>query len=363
MTAHTLTYLAAIGGMLASAANAHMIMAKPVPYGVSTLNNSPLVADYPCKQRAGVYDMTTMNDMAVGVPQTLSFTGSATHGGGTCQISVSLDPKPSAQSVFKIIHSIEGNCPGHDAGNGAPDTFQFKIPEGFPNGEFALAWTWFNKVGNREMYMNCAPINVTGGSDNHDLYNTLPDVQLANIPQTTCTTANDVAILPNPGKSLQRLGDGPFVNMIGDCGTPSHPAPGTAAGNDGKPIPGDPEPESSDAPSPSTSAPASSSTASVIPMPSEAPAAQPTQSPVPANFPTPDNGTTAGSSCGKDGTLVCNDAGDQFGLCNFGKVVFQPVAPGTQCKDGKITRAKRDRVGRGIAGRVKYVIRPVRPME
>ena len=71
--------------MLASASvgSMHMIMKTPVPFGKDSLNNSPLDAsgsDYPCKQRPGVYDKGSAdNKMAIGQPQTLSFTGSATH--------------------------------------------------------------------------------------------------------------------------------------------------------------------------------------------------------------------------------------------------------------------------------------------
>jgi hypothetical protein len=34
---------------------------------------------------------------------------------------------------------------------------------------------------------------------------------------------------------------------------------------------------------------------------------------------------------------VCNGE-TQFGLCNWGAVVWQPVAAGTKCRDGKIAR-------------------------
>ncbi|EOD43831.1 putative dna-directed rna polymerase protein [Neofusicoccum parvum UCRNP2] len=354
MSACTVSRVAIIGALLASAANAHMIMAQPVPFGVSTLNNSPLGVDYPCKQRSGVYDITTMNHMKVGAPQTLSFTGTAIHGGGSCQLSVSLDKNPTAKSVFKVIHTIEGDCPGANA----PETFQFKIPDGFPNGEFALAWTWFNKanpsqIGNREMYMNCAPITVTGGADNHDVYNKLPDMALANIPSTTCKTVdNSVPIIPNPGDSVVHRGAGPFEKMLGDCGgTPTTGGPSMGGGGSGggesspsKPVPGS-FPETDPSPSP-----APSFTTSIA---SSAPAAAPTQPPV--DTPAPDgNGTAAGGACGADGTLVCNGPA-HFGICSFGKVVWQPVAAGTQCKDGKIGFAKRDGVVRGIAGRVNYV--------
>lgn len=42
-----------------------------------------------------------------------------------------------------------------------------------------------------------------------------------------------------------------------------------------------------------------------------------------------------GRVCPKDGALVCNGP-NEFGLCNFGQVVWQPVAPGTACKNDGI---------------------------
>ncbi|KAK8188897.1 uncharacterized protein BKA78DRAFT_318222 [Phyllosticta capitalensis] len=49
--------------------------------------------------------------------------------------------------------------------------------------------------------------------------------------------------------------------------------------------------------------------------------------------------TTASSSpCNSDGKLFCNGEG-MFGLCNWGVVTWQMVAPGTKCMDGAITWA------------------------
>ena len=44
---------------------------------------------------------------------------------------------------------------------------------------------------------------------------------------------------------------------------------------------------------------------------------------------------STGTSCSPNGAVVCNGP-HEFGLCNWGKVVFQPVAAGTACHDGMI---------------------------
>ena len=73
---------------LAILANAHMKMNTLVPYGKSTLNNSPLLksgADFPCKLRPDVYVVEeALNVYALGSTNPLRFTGQAVYGGGSC---------------------------------------------------------------------------------------------------------------------------------------------------------------------------------------------------------------------------------------------------------------------------------------
>jgi len=60
--------------------------------------------------------------------------------------------------------------------------------------------------------------------------------------------------------------------------------------------------------------------------------------PYPTAVPVPRPGGDK-SKCPIDGQLVCNGP-SQWGLCNWGKVQFQPVAAGTQCLDGEIVFAQ-----------------------
>ena len=62
--------------------------------------------------------------------------GSATHGGGSCQLSMSFD----GGSEFKVIKSIEGGCP-------EKKEYSFTIPRELGNGlkkttTGLFAWTW-----------------------------------------------------------------------------------------------------------------------------------------------------------------------------------------------------------------------------
>ncbi|KXT03419.1 hypothetical protein AC578_1578 [Pseudocercospora eumusae] len=229
----TAFFTAAACGLFASGVNAHMVIRNPVPYGADSLTNSPLAADgsdFPCKQRSGVYDVTKMNTIAVGSPQTLSFKGSAVHGGGSCQLSITMDKQPTKSSQWKVIHSIEGGCPANATGN-LPEnpngldaaTFNWQMPAGMPNGEYTLAWTWFNKIGNREMYMNCAPITVTGGSNSKDAMQALPDMFQANIGNGCTTVENEDLVFPNPGKFVQEGGSDLGSSLVGNCGAAAAP--------------------------------------------------------------------------------------------------------------------------------------------
>lgn len=97
--------------------------------------------------------------MAIGAPQKLSFTGSAVHGGGSCQISLTTDKQPTASSQWMVIHSIIGGCPTNttqgnlpeDPNGSSANTYEFSIPNGIVPGDYVLAWTWLNKIGNREV--------------------------------------------------------------------------------------------------------------------------------------------------------------------------------------------------------------------
>ena len=351
------TQLAAFGTTLlalSNVASSHMTLANPVPYG--NPNNSPLDpsgSDFPCKGLPSTGGK--VNEFAVGSSQKLSFSGSAVHGGGSCQLSVTTDNPPTKNSVWKVIHSFEGGCPASTAGNFADGTnnaaqFPFTVPEELPNGQLTLAWTWFNKVGNREMYMNCANINVSGGSKDTAAFQSLPDMAVANIAsQGTCKTSESSDYtFENPGKYVTRSGTGPFKSLCG--GTASNPPPGDGT------VPEPPKASSIVQP---PAPPATSVVQPPVPQPTvTSPPSQQTEAPQPPAVtstlrtlvtvtatapgtpvatqapPPPSNG---GAKCSNEGGVVCN--GDsQFGLCNFGQVVWQPVADGTKCSNDAIVK-------------------------
>ena len=348
-----------------STVNAHMIMKSPVPYGKDTLNSSPLDDtgdDFPCKQRTGVYDISQMNNIPVGVPQELTFTGSAVHGGGSCQVSVTLDQKPTKNSQWKVIHSIIGGCPSNVTGNLVANAdgdgaavFQFTMPKGMPNGQYTLGWTWFNKVGNREIYMNCAPITVTGGGNDNSVIEKLPDMFVANIPFETCNIPENFNYqFPNPGDSVETreaadIGtslSGDYASMtkmgagtgtLGSAGsstTASAPAATSAVSTPAATS----NPGGVFAPGASSAAAAPTSfTTLVATNTAAAPAA-------PSSVAAPIGGTGVGTApaasstcvpCSNNGAVVCIGT-TQFGICDYGCAMPQDLAAGTTCSNGTI---------------------------
>ncbi|RDA87658.1 hypothetical protein CP532_3800 [Ophiocordyceps camponoti-leonardi (nom. inval.)] len=216
---------------LVATGSAHILMTSPMPFGKASLNNSPLAkdgSDFPCKQRNGVYDAAgDSNVFKQGSTQQLEFQGSAVHGGGSCQVSMTTDLKPTKNSVWKVIKSIEGGCPaknqggnmGGGAGADTPFKYDYTIHNDIPAGNYTLAWTWFNKIGNREMYMNCAPVTITGAGGSPGYLQSLPDMFVANVG-TGCGTAEGTDVqFPNPGKDIDRFNGktSAFAAPTGSC--------------------------------------------------------------------------------------------------------------------------------------------------
>ncbi|KAJ5483829.1 hypothetical protein N7539_006029 [Penicillium diatomitis] len=206
-------------GVIALWAEAYLMVMEPEPYGKDSLNNSPLAADgsdFPCKLRPGAFEISGEATYRIGDDQVLKLEGSITHGGGSCQICLTEDRVPTKDSEWKVIKSFEGGCPANVKGQlvGGADSdnslhLGFRIPEGIVPGQYTLAWTWFNRIGNREMYMNCAPITVIGNNQSvmaGEPNASFPPMFIANI--NGCNTTEMVAIrFPEPGNFVETPSD------------------------------------------------------------------------------------------------------------------------------------------------------------
>ncbi|KAF2116682.1 hypothetical protein BDV96DRAFT_491055, partial [Lophiotrema nucula] len=142
----------------------HMQMSDPSPLRDPHSNRTnepkdynilmPLKADgsdFTCKGYQWNTPLTPVATYDAGETYTMKLMGGATHGGGSCQISLSCN-----QGVdFKVIKSIIGGCPEEKE-------YGFTIPQDVATAQCLLSWSWFNRVGNREMYQNCAVVNIVG---------------------------------------------------------------------------------------------------------------------------------------------------------------------------------------------------------
>ncbi|WOO84209.1 Microtubule-actin cross-linking factor 1, isoforms 1/2/3/5 [Vanrija pseudolonga] len=260
---------------LAVPALAHMEMQYPAPFlskynpntqpaNIDWSMTNPLAADgsnYPCKgynHVLGTPEGAVTATFAQGHAYNFTIVGTAFHGGGSCQASLSYD----GGKTFTVVQSIIGNCPVFGSGN-----FDFTVPADAPTGDAVFAWTWFNNIGNREMYMNCAAVTITGGASRkrrigeyaepalkRDVaygdgtvakratpFSARPANFIANVGNGCSTLQNKDVLFPNPGPDVLMNSDNTAA-VVGVC----------------QPIGGAP----SSAPSSSSAAPTSSSTTS-----------------------------------------------------------------------------------------------------
>ncbi|KAG8350823.1 hypothetical protein FVEN_g11068 [Fusarium venenatum] len=254
---------------LAGLAQAHMEMISPAPFkskenphagsDVDYSMTAPLEAsggNFPCKGYHSLFGTeagASVADWEAGSQQTMKITGGANHGGGSCQASLSFDKGES----WQVIHSFIGNCPA--AGT---SSFDFKVPSDAPSGEAIFAWSWFNQIGNREMYMNCAAVTIKGGSKRASAMSNRPAMFVANVGNGCTTEESSDLEFPEPGPDVSNDSQktaGPMGSCAkagsgsgsGDGAAPSAPAdngnnggdsgaaPSTpAGGNDGSYNPG-----------------------------------------------------------------------------------------------------------------------------
>nr|POE87495.1 hypothetical protein CFP56_30084 [Quercus suber] len=428
---------------LALSTQAHLFLQSPTPIDGSA-PKSPLDAsgdNFPCHGAA--LPTSGGQQMAAGSQQLLAFDGGATgantavHGGGSCQISITYETdaaKVKDPTNWHVIYSIEGGCPtnslmnldGTYTGPGGSYTgsyqcndtsktngvdclnqFHFEIPKGVKDGHAILAWTWFNNVGNREMYMNCVNTELTGGDGSEmDSFPSMFVANLANVDQCP-TTAYQAVAFPNPGKYLTTklppsgtsqsttyaLATPTGPGCAGDGGSGSGSASGsTSAAVASADVSSSASPYNAAAAAPSSYATQTSSAATVAAAAaspatddgtgdvtvttmatvtgSASIAASPSAAPTSAASPGTDasagtdsssgadasqssssSSGTSGScsagatSCTTDGQVVCIGTA-QWGLCNSGCAVPMALADGTTCSAGTITKKRSVQGGR-----------------
>lgn len=346
-------------------------MVDPYPYNYITeqlYQNWPLSADlpFPCQGRTQHIEKGR-TALTAGTNQTVKFWISAVHGGGSCQFSVAYGyPPPKNASEWKTLYTIIGGCPAQAAGNlptmetdangraNGPQCgnstgdecvrqFDIPIPESMPNGNATFAWTWLNRIGEREYYMSCSPVIITGGTDNDQTYfDSLPAVFQANIPGK-CTTGKSGLLvnIPNPGK-YGIVYDEPSAGANGNCPTAASPSFQIGPDTSGTALAS----TTTTSGSTLTKSRHSSSFVTVMTKTTTSAAKTSTASHTAATTPS-SSATRAASSTGAPaaGWIRCTaDSGQvecfsksTFGICNNGWAVPQEMNDNQVCLDGSIT--------------------------
>jgi hypothetical protein len=383
----------AVAATIFASANAHLAIEKPVPFPDSASKSplDPSGSNFPCQGSS--LSGGTVTNLQAGSTSPLQFNlgggaNTAVHGGGSCQISITYETDPAAlkdPNNWKVLHSFIGGCPTEAMGNldqsvpcstgNEPQcvrSFNFNVPSELQNGNGILAWTWFNNVGNREMYMNCAPVSVSGGSGN---IGSLPSMFAANIGNGCATTESFNTDFPNPGQYVTK-GDlnyplkaptGSCASGAGSGNTPSTPSTpsGSTGGSTGTSPSSGAGTRPSAAASSAAAAPPSQTTgrggrkpgtfaegagtapsavATTLATVAASSLAAPSPAPQNAVVSPPANGSSSGScsagqvSCSSDG-FYCIDS-THFGLCAWGCATPMAVAAGTTCSGSSIAAAK-----------------------
>ncbi|KAG0326038.1 hypothetical protein BG004_003054 [Podila humilis] len=119
------------------------------PIGTHDRKNLPI-----CKNTV---PYTTRKTYNAGETINTEYSIGAPHGGGHCQWALSYDEG----KTWVVIKTLIRECFKGTSG-GSAYSVPVQIPAGAPSGKAVFQWIWNNAVGNREMYSNCADIEIKG---------------------------------------------------------------------------------------------------------------------------------------------------------------------------------------------------------
>ena len=120
----------------------------------SPLYVQPDFFSFPCKGFPKGPSVQTFSTNTI----TVTLEGTAVHGGGHCQFGVSYDDKN-----FVVLRTVETDCLLNSM------SYSFDLPENARGNDVTVFWTWINRIGNREYYMECADVTVATNGDRTDI--------------------------------------------------------------------------------------------------------------------------------------------------------------------------------------------------
>jgi len=345
----SLAVVAAVAALISST-SAHLTMSDPPQWALPDPANAqaPLAADgsdFPCQN--GIPDQDAKRTYEPGSDALLQILGSAVHGGGSAQMLITYDFPPTKDSDWHVMQSWEGDHPIKADGNLTPDptnklpALHFTVPKGLKAGKAVMAWSWFNRVGNREHYMKCATVQIGGSSTDSSVCDTLPTMFKAN-DGSGCTVPEniDAIAFKNPGPSVIKAPG--YTQTPIDC---DNSKSGTTGATSPKPQPNE---GSTNKPSPTSSSVPPTVEPTKVPLGTGTPNSpntptgtgspnMPTGTGSPKPYSPPDSyqPNTPGGAC-TEGAITCPTA-DTWAQCASGTVVQMGAVPaGTQCKDSNL---------------------------
>lgn len=146
------------------------------------------------------------------------------HSGGSCQVSLTYEANPTKDTVWRTITSFHGGCPIKFNGNMPPNAeavldsgLTYDVPADIPAGDAKIAWTWINKSGHREFYMQCGPVKLSGPGGPKANFEKLPEMVVANVEGFPCKTEEGKDYkFKNPGSKVVTA---PGLNLVTlECG-------------------------------------------------------------------------------------------------------------------------------------------------
>jgi hypothetical protein len=128
----------------------HIIMASPPGSNSAADNKAPMKSGL-CEKNQPV---ETVTQVIAGNSIQVTLKGSAPHGGGGCFFSLSYDNG----KTFQIIYKTDAQCP-------IKTDYSITIPKDIPSGPALFVWSWVPvHSGQKEYYMTCSKISVSGGT-------------------------------------------------------------------------------------------------------------------------------------------------------------------------------------------------------
>ncbi|KAJ1663934.1 hypothetical protein IW140_003804 [Coemansia sp. RSA 1813] len=166
----------------------------------------------------------------------------AIHSGGDMEFSISYDGGKTFAVIYQVLrYAFLNGKPSGLTNTAQVLEYTFTLPKELPNSDSAVfAWTWVNASGNREFYMNCADVAITGSTSKSY---TAKEVTIANYPgyptipefngdydtgiNYYTTDAKNVTVSPS-GSSSSGGGSSAYSSADSSAGSSS-----AAAGSDG----------------------------------------------------------------------------------------------------------------------------------